>query len=190
MKRITVVAFAVLCLCMAATANASAHEFHASSLGAILGLSTNTQLFTTPGGTVDCAHAVTTGTVTQLLGKHQLVNVAYLNCTAGGGLATAHVSTAHYLLSADGLAAILLTIKILVLKTFLTPHCTITVGPQNLGTVKFDSNGTDILQLSEVHSIKSVSTGEPCGGTNEETTNGTYTGSNLVKLDGGSLGWL
>jgi hypothetical protein len=192
MKRITVVAFAVLCMCMAATASASAHLFHASSTtGKLLGLSDGPQVFTPgSGGEVSCAHAVVSGTVTQLLGLHQLVQVNYLNCLANG-VATTHVTPALYLISADGLVAIENTIKLLVLKTIITPHCTITVGPQNLLHLVYHTdplNASALLVLALAHSIKSVSTGEPCGPAGE-LTGGTYLGNLLVDLEGGSIGW-
>jgi hypothetical protein len=194
MKRIGVVAFAVLCMCMAATASASAHLFHTSTTGKLLGLSDGSQVFLarTGGATVTCTHAVVSGTVAQLLQLHQLAEVNYLNCTAAGGLATVHVSPALYLLSADGLVAIANTIKLLVLETFITPHCTITVGPQNLLHLAYDTdpgNSKALLVLALVHSIKSTSTGEPCGPAGE-LTGGTYLGNLLVDLEGGSIGWL
>jgi hypothetical protein len=105
------------------------------------------------------------------------------------GTATAHVTRAQYLFSADGLVAIENAIKILVLETTLTAHCTITVHPQNLGTIKYDTDSSStLLELSEVHSIKALSSGEPCGPAGE-LTGGTYTGSNLIELFAGTLKW-
>jgi hypothetical protein len=179
---------------MAATASASAHLFHASTTGKLLGLSDGPQIFTLKAGgsAFECNHAVVSGTVTQLLGLHQLVEVKYLNCTFGGGLATMHFSPALYLLSADGLVAIENTIKILVLKTVLTAHCTITVHPQNLLHWVYHTdpeNAKALLVLSLVHSIRSLSSGEPCGPAGESTS-GTFAGNFLVDLEGGSIGWL
>jgi hypothetical protein len=193
MKRITVVAFAVLCVCMAATASASAHLFHASKTGKLLGSATSEQVFLTePGGNnVTCTKAATTGTVTELLALQQAVEVVYSGCTAFS-FVNVDISPAKYLLSADGLAAITNTITILVLKTFLNEDCTITVHPQNLGTVKYNTdkpNASAILQLSEITGILSLSSGGKCG-TAGDHSGGTYTGSNLIILDGGAIGWL
>jgi hypothetical protein len=192
MRRISVVVFAVLCVCMAATTSASANLFHASKTGKILGLATSTQIFKTgAGAAVECEHAAITGTVTELLGLHQLVEVIYSKCLAGG-VATAHITPALYLFSADGLVAVENTIIITVLKTILTAQCTIKVGPQDLGTIKYEAdpgNSSALLELTFVKGIKSVSSGEPCGPAGESVT-GTDEGGSLLRLDGGSLGWL
>ena len=190
MKRIIVVALAVLGVCMTATVSASAHDFTASKLGTLLGKQTGNQVFTTTSGgsAVTCTTAATTGSITALLGLHQLVSVFYSGCTVP--LANkVDISTAKYLLSADGLAAIESAITIKV-ETILG-NCTITVDPQDLGTVKYDtdpSNSSALLELSAVTGIVSLSSGEPCGpkGT---LTGGTYTGNNLIIEDGGSLSW-
>jgi hypothetical protein len=186
-RRIIVVALAVLGVCLAATASASAHLFHASKTGKLLGLSEGNQVFTPKAGGAEviCKHAVTTGTITALLGLHQLVTVVYSNCAVLGQ--TTHISPAEYLLSADGLAAIVNTIFINVLG--LAP-CQITVKPQDLLHVAYDTdplNSAALLELSLVHSIVSTGSGGGCGTNN---TGGTYTGNNLVFEDGGALGWL
>ncbi len=190
MKRMIVVALAVLGVCMATTASASAHLFHASNTGKLLGLSTNNQIFTAFAGAktpVTCTHAATTGTVTALLALHQLVTVTYSKCEAF--LSPTTISPAEYLLSADGLAAIVNTIEI---KVGGFGNCTIKVLPQDLGTVKYEtdpSNSAALLELSAVTGIKSDGSGGECGTNN---TGGTYTGNNLIRLDGapGIISWL
>ncbi len=186
MKRMIVVALAVLGVCMAATASVSAHEFHASKTGKLLGLSTSSWVFTlkTGGGAVTCKHVTTTGTITALLALHQLVNVFYSGCEAF--LSPMEIGTAKYLLSADGLAAIENTI---VIKVGGVGNCTITLKPQDLGTVKFktdSSNSAALIEESAVAGIVSTGSGGECGTNN---TGGTYTGNNLIFEDGGSLSW-
>jgi hypothetical protein len=186
MKRIIVVALAVLGVCMAVTASASAHLFHATLLGGeLLGLSTGTQIFKTKAGgaAVECSHAVTLGLVAALLGLHQLVTVNYSGCLEAG-IVRIHISSAQYLLSADGLVAIEKTIKILVLGPPL--HCSITVPPQSLLGVTYKNSGKNIVEESKVHSIVSTGTGGECGTAN---TGGTYTGNNEISEDGGTLSW-
>jgi hypothetical protein len=189
MKRRIVVALAVLGVCMVTTASASAHLFHATKLGTLLGQQTGSQVFTTKTGglPVACTSAVTTGSVTALLGLHQLVTVTYTGCTVLS-IVKADISPAVYLLSADGLAAIEKTIEIKILGSG-TSNCSIKVLPQDLGTVKYKtdpSNSAALIEESEVEGITSDGSGGECGTAN---TGGTYTGNNLIRLDGGSLGW-
>ena len=192
MKRMIVLALAVVGMCMATTASASANLFHASKTGKLLGLSEGTQVFTTSsGGTaVKCEHAATTGTVTALLALHQLVTVVYTKCTVEGF--PADITPAQFLLSADGLAAVENTITIVaLLPVILGGTCTIKVGPQDLGTSKYDKdplNSAALLQLAAVTGITSTGSGGACG--TGELIGGTYTGNNLIILDGGSLSWL
>jgi hypothetical protein len=187
-KRMIVVALAVLGVCMAATSSASSHEFHATLLGGeLLGSAFNgsIQKFVpfSGGGAVECKKATTTGLVAALLGLHQLVSVFYSECTAFG-VTKVHISTAKYLLSADGLAAIENTILINVLSP---GNCTITVHPQDLGTVLYTTKGTELIEKSEVTGIASLGSGGLCG--TADNLGGTYTGENLIIEDGGSLGW-
>jgi hypothetical protein len=186
MKRMIVVALAVLSVCMAATASASAHDFTATvNPGTLLGKQTGVQVFTPKAGgaAVECSTATTLGSITALLGLHQLVHVIYGGCLVAG-IAKVHISLALYLLGADNLVAILNTIKILVLAPPL--HCTITVPPQHLLGVTYKNSGNNIVEESKVHSIVSTGTGGQCGTAN---TGGTYTGNNEVSEDGGTLSW-
>ncbi len=188
MRRMIVVALAVLGVCMAATASASAHLFHATAApGTLLGLQTSNQIFTTEAGgkEVICKHATTTGTIKEKLGLHQLVEVVYTECTVAGF--TADISPAQYLFSADGLAAIENTIVITALIPFV--GCSIKVGPQDLGTVKYENKGTEIIETSSVKGIVSTGSGGECGGAH---TGGTYEGTNLIMEAGAgnSLNWL
>lgn len=182
MKRMIGVALAVLGVCMVATASASAFLFHATLVpGTLLGKATNTQKFVafSGSGTVECTSATTTGSITQKLALTQLVTVVYSSCAAFGFPTS--ISAAKYVLSADGLAAIENTIVISVKGV-----CTITVKPQDLGTVKYKNSGNNILEESAVTGITSTGSGGVCGGAN---TGGTYTGNNEVSEDGGILSW-
>ncbi len=184
MKRIRVVALAVLCVCLAVTASASAQQFHATvAPGTLLGKALNVQKFVpfAGAGTVECTTAATTGSITAALSLHQLVTVNYGSCKAFG-FVNVDIGPAKYLLSADGLAAIEGTIGINVLGI-----CTLTVKAQDLGTVKYKNSGKNIVEESAVTGIVSTGSGGVCGTAN---TGGTYTGNNEVSEDGGgTLSW-
>jgi hypothetical protein len=187
MKRMIVVALAVVGVCMTATASASAHLFHSTlDSGTLLGLQTTVQIFIpfSGAGKVECRHATTLGSITALLGLHQLVTVHYSECEAFFQPVT--ISPAQYLLSADGLAAIENTI---VIQAGGLANCTLTVKPQDLGTVKYQTVGTEIIEESSVKGIVSTGSGGSCGTNN---TGGTYEGSNLVMEAGAgmSITWL
>ena len=184
MKRIIVVALAVLGVSMAAAASASAQSFHATVVpGTLLGRATSNQVFTpfAGAGTITCKNAFTEGKATVTLGLHQLVSVFYSSCTAFG-VFNVGISTAKYLLSADGLVAVENTIEI-----GIEGVCEITVKPQDLGTVKYKNSGKSIVVESSVTGIKSEGSGGPCGG--PTNTGGTYTGNNEISEDGGAFSW-
>jgi hypothetical protein len=168
-------------LSVVVAASASAALFHASKTGKLVGKATNTQTFTTGAGTVECTKAASSGTATALLTLVQLIQVTYSGCTAFT-FVTVEINTADYLFNADtGLVFLDNTLKIVIPKV-----CEVVVPPQSLLQVTYDNTSKKILELSNVHSIKSTGSGGVCGGAN---STGTYVGNNLLELEGGELSW-
>ena len=63
--------------------------------------------------------------------------------------------------------------------------CTVTVGPQSVGTVDYSNLSSRIKITSTATGIKYTSSGGSCGSSGE---NGTYTGaSDLGRVGGGSV---
>jgi hypothetical protein len=181
LKKLGVLVIAVLALGAFGAANASA-EFTASALGEIHGNALETQVFETVAGTIECAGATTTGSITALASTEQHVTVHYSNCKAFG-LVNVHISTATYLFTThEGTVHVVEPITITVTKTLFTAHCTVTVGKQTLSKVDFINNGNNVIVQPTIGGIHSVGSGGVCGGTN---STGTYTGKSEVSRVGG-----
>jgi hypothetical protein len=184
-RRIKILTIAVLGVCVlgvAGVAGASAQQFHASKTGTLTGKATNTQVFNTGSGAVECTKAFSSGTVTAVLALTQLVTVQYTGCTAFGFINT-EITPAQYIFNADnGEVKIENTITI----TPAGAGCKVTVGPQSLKTVKFKNSGSKLIEESAVKGIVSTSTGGLCGSSG---SSGTYTGNNEIELIGGTISW-
>lgn len=166
----------------AAGASAAPH-FKASAKGSLKGTQTGNQVFTTGAGEVSCTKAATTGTVTNLEAVEQEVAVKYTGCTAFSFVG-AEISEAKYNLHANGEVDVLNSIKI----TVPLAGCSVTVSPQKgLKAVTYTNVSGKIEEASKVESIVSKGTGGICGGENKT---GSYKGSNLVELVGGTVEWL
>jgi hypothetical protein len=173
------------CLLSAVMAtSASAAFFHASKTGTLTGKNDGLQTFNTGtgAGAVECTKAASSGTATALLTLVQLIQETYTGCTAFS-FAEVKINTADYLFNADnGLVFLDNTLKIEI----PLAGCEVVVPPQDLFTVTYDNTNNKILELSNVHSIKSTGSGGDCKGAG---SSGTYVGNNLLELEGGSLSW-
>lgn len=178
----TLTAASACLLSVVVAASASAAFFHASKTGKLTGQQTGNQTFNTGSGNVICTKAASSGTATALLVLTQLIQTTYTGCTAFE-FASVTINTADYLFNADnGLVLLDNTLKIEV----PLAGCNVIVPPQDLFTVTYDNQSGKLLELSNVHSIKSTGSGGLCGGVG---TAGTYVGNNLLELTGGELSW-
>ena len=163
---------------------ASGHEFESSVSGALSRVSNTNQVFTTGGGNeVVCTEDSVTGSAVAGKVLHILVSIGYLKCTVKVSIFSfpADVSTAKYLLSADGLVKLENTVSINILGI-----CNLTIKPQHFATgVAYKNNGNNVVEESNVTGIVSEGSGGECKG----GTTGTYTGNTEVALAGGKISW-
>lgn len=185
-KALGVALVAMLALSGVAVSSASASLFLAHPTGKITGRGTNTHVFTTNGGKVECETVAVSGTAPVLKSLHHSVNVKYTNCSAFGFIG-AEISEAKYLFSADLKVSVSNTITITV-KAF--PVCSVTVTPtgnQNLDGVHYANKGSDIKVDALARKITYTTTGGFCG---EGGSNGVYVGEAIVAQEsGGVLRW-
>ncbi len=187
MRRIRFIAVAVvaaLCMSVVAAASASAHEFVASKAGKTKSSATSNQVFNTGSGNVTCTKLAGKGEVkeTELKSETHKETVTYSGCTAFG-FVKVKITAAKYKFNANGSVE-------LENEVTITPEgagCTVKVaGKQVLSSVSFANEAGKINETSNVKGIHSVGSGGVCGGTNTE---GTYTGSALTELEGGTIEW-
>lgn len=174
---------AVLAFAAVGVASASAAEFQASAEGlALKGEATSAeQVFKTGSGTVECATATPSGATEALKATEQKVKVEYGSCKAFGA-SSVTVSPAEYDFNANGTVKIENDIVISV-KSILG-SCTVTVGPQDVGSVSYNNVGKGIEEESNVTGIEYTSSGGVCGSSGTE---GTYAGSAFVEAEGGTI---
>jgi len=181
---------AVFALCAIGAANAqAASKFTYSATGTLAGHATTNQVFTGGFGSVSCTKAASSGTITSTDFTEQEMEVNYSECKALG-VASAHVSPAKYLFTANKTIHTLNTITITVTKTLFTAHCTITITPQTPGgTIDYVPMGSTLTTIWTISGIKYHSSGGPCGSAGEHS-DGTFEGTDEVeRVGGGSIGW-
>jgi hypothetical protein len=165
---------------------ASGHVFEYSAVNAIKRVTNATQVFKTGGGlTVECTtDAVSSANSSAGNQLTLLADVSYSGCTATALKLGATVTTAKYLLSADETANLRNTVVI----NIPVANCHITVKAQNtLKTIKYKNTGKDLVVEPNVSGILSEGSGGECG--TGDTSKGTYTGSTVVELVGGTISW-
>jgi hypothetical protein len=191
MKRIKIIGLAIVAVfafSVAGVASASAHEFVASTTGALEAEALNNQVFTTAGGKVTCTKLKLEqpSEVTVLKAKEQTVKVVYEGCTAF--LATAENIKAEYTFSAEG------TVKIDKQITIKVPSigCESIVPAQGpLSAITYANLTRNAHEGIEEKANVSAITSEGKGGcAYAKESKGTYTGNSFVWLkNGGSLKW-
>lgn len=189
MRRIKVLALAVMALCVFgafSASNALAEEtllFEATGMGKLLSHAVNNQAFKTAAGTVECEGLKQTAGEAGLKTHLILAVIEYEKCTAFG-FVVAKISLADYLFHTNGKVSVDKLIKIEVPSDF---NCEISVSVQKeLGTVVYNNinPGTgkgDVEVLANVTGIKSKGA-NGCAYAEEKA--GTYTGNSLVELPG------
>lgn len=174
---------AALAFCLVGVASASAHEFVASKKGKTKANGTNTQVFTTPTGAVECTTLTATGTVKKTKSKTEASTVKYSGCKAFGLAAT--VSTAKYVFSAEGSVKISNTITVSV----PAGKCSVKVGPagnSKLKTISYVNKSGKVEVQANVKGITFTTTGGLCGSGGKTAT---YKGNALNELTGGTIEW-
>jgi hypothetical protein len=184
LKKLRMLTIVVFALSAVGAANASAAQFTYSATGTITGNALETQSFTFNGGSVQCKQALSSGTINSTASSQQELTVTYSSCIAFG-FATVDIPPATYLFTASG--SVHLQNTITITPTFSgSSLCTLTIGPQTMGTIDFANSGASNIKVSPtVSGIVYTSTKGVCG---EPGSNGTYTGaSELSRVGGGSI---
>lgn len=164
----------------AASVSATGHEFVASTTGKVKSKGTNTQIFKTGAGTIECTTVTGTGEIKVLKSATHKEVLTYTGCSGFGG--PIKVSSAHFEFNANGSAR-------LEKRVTITPEglgCEVLVEPQTLESIGYSNSSGKVTASANVFSIHSLGTGGVCGG---ENTEGSYTGSITAELEGGTLEW-
>jgi hypothetical protein len=185
-KNFGLLAAVALALCAAGDPSASAAHFTFSATGSLEGKAVENQVFTLNGGTVKCATAAGAGVIgsTDFTTLH--LRVKYSGCTAFG-FSTIDFSEATYQFTAgEGKDVHIKNTMTLTPTLFGASLCTVTVGPQTVGTVDYSNASASTVKVAPaVTGIKYTSSGGSCGTSGE---NGTYTGASEVsRVGGGSV---
>jgi hypothetical protein len=176
-----VAAFAVVAV-DAISVSASGDEFVASKVGKIKSKG-SAQTFKTSAGTIECSEV--TGSSEILAGElksvvHKEV-LTFVNCKGFGDPVA--ISAAHLELNANGSAK-------LEKKVTLKPEgagCEVLIEAQSLGGFGYsNAAGGKVNVEPTVTAIHSKGTGGICGG---ENTEGSYSGTIVSELEGGSVEW-
>jgi len=180
---------AVFALCALGAANAQAAPKFTSSTGegSLSGEATTNQVFTAGFGNVTCTAVDVSGTVAGTEKTEQESTVQYTNCKALG-VPTAHVTPATYLFTANGTVHVQNSITITITKSIVNAHCTLTITPQTLGGITYSNDSPNETVAANTSGIDYHSSGGACGSAGTHT-DGTYTGTTLVKSSSGSISW-
>jgi hypothetical protein len=178
---VMVAAFAVVAV-DAISVSASGDEFVSSKAGKIKSKG-GAQKFKTSAGTIECGEVTGTSEITSSELKsvtHKEV-LTFIDCVGFGSTVT--ISTAHLELNANGSAK-------LEKRVALKPEgagCEVFIEPQTLESFGYsNAGGGKVTVEPNVLKIHSRGTGGACGG---ENTEGSYSGTILSELEGGSIEW-
>ncbi|HEV7942207.1 MAG TPA: hypothetical protein VGP17_05335 [Solirubrobacteraceae bacterium] len=171
----------VVAIVAVASASASAAAFLSSGTGTLSGTQLESQVFKTGAGTVTCTKLKGTGSVTETMTESQNASIQYEECTAFG-IIEAKVTLAEYLFMANGEVTIQKTI------TITAPGCEIIVpGSKTVSSVSYKNKNSQIEIVPAVTNIESEGKGAFC--TYAKETKGTYSGTSLATLGGGTISW-
>ncbi len=172
--------FAIVAL-NAASVSASGHEFYASKTGKTKSKSTNAQIFKTGSGTLECKEVTGTGEMKEGKSTAHKEVFTYSGCYAFGGDVT--ISPAHFEFNANGPV----TLEKRMIITVGDDECEILVEPQTVEHANYENKSGGKVEAEAVAlKIHSVGAGNGCGGNNTE---GSYDGSVLGELEGGTIEW-
>jgi hypothetical protein len=184
MRKMKISAMAVIVVfamsALTATSAAAHPEFLTSVVGGKLtGKLTETQVFKTVFGNVECTALNVSGETIASRALQQHVTVFYSKCKAFGLAAT--ITPALYLFLSLG--SVHIVSPILITST----SCHLRVLPQTVQSVTYSTVGNEIILTPNVTGIAYEGTGATCSGSAKD---GTYEGKSLVSVIGGSIGWM
>jgi hypothetical protein len=185
MQRITMLGMALLAAfaiagVSAVSVSASGHEFIASKTGKTKSKQTNAQVFKTGAGTLECSEVSGTGEIKEGRSITHKEVLTYSGCTAFG--TSAKLTAGHFEFNANG--PVTLEKKITV--TLTGGECELLIEPQTVEHASYENEGGKLKATATAFNIVSKGTGYDCGA---ENTEGSYSGSVLGELEGGSLEW-
>ncbi len=167
----------------AGSVSATGHEFVATKTGKTKGKQTNAQVFKTGAGTLECNNVSSTGEITELKSAIHKETLTYTNCIAFG-YPSVKISPVHFEYSANGSARLESSVTI-------TPEgagCHITIPAQTVSGISYENKPTkEITASANASGIVNKGSGGACG--SEENSEGSYTGSVVAELEGGSIEW-
>jgi hypothetical protein len=186
MKRIMILGVALLAIfgvvaVDAVSVSASGDEFVASKTGKTKSKETNAQIFKTSAGTLECAEVSGAGEFKAGSSSSHKEVFTYSGCTAFGTRAT--MTPADFEFFAAGSVKLENTVEISV----GGGECEIVLEPQTVEKATYTNKSGGKLE-AEANALKihSKGTGSGCGGS---STSGSYTGSILGELEGGTIEW-
>jgi len=164
----------------AVSVSATGHEFIASTTGKTKSKSTGAQVFKTGAGTLECAEATGKGEIKELKSATHKETVTYSGCIAFGGSVT--ITAAHFEFSANGSVRLEKTV---IIKP-IGAECEILIEPQTLESVSYANQSGKVKAEPVFTNVTSKGTGGACGAENKE---GSFTGTTLGEVEGGTIEW-
>lgn len=181
--KVAIAIAAVLAFGIATAASASAKSFLASAKEKLLSTKVAKQVFTTEAGTSECGKAaITAGESSTTETTEQTATIQYEECRSFGFVETTF-SPVEYDFEADGEVEILKTISIKAI------GCEISVPPQSVNSIDYQTAGSNLLLEPLVTGILYTATGSTCAKTGE-FKNGTYKGHSEAMIAGGTLSFM
>jgi len=183
MKRIAMLGVALLATFGIVAANAvpvsaSGHEFIASKTAKTKSKQTDSQVFKTSAGTLECSKVSGSGEMKEGKSTTHKEVFTYSGCIAFGSKAT--MSQGYFEFSANGPVRLEKDILIVI----GTDECEIELEPQTVEGATYTNKSGKVEAEAVAFKIKSIGYG--CGGVNTE---GSYNGSVLGELEGGTVEW-
>lgn len=185
MKRIAILGVALLAVFgivagNAVTVSASGHEFIASKTAKTKSKQTDSQVFKTGSGTLECSKVSGTGEMKEGKSTAHKEVFTYSGCTAFDTKAT--MSPGYFEFNANGPVKLEKAITIVIGEH----ECEIEIESQTVEGAKYENKSGKVEAEADAFDIKSKAFGSGCGGSNSE---GNFNGSVLGELEGGTVEW-
>jgi hypothetical protein len=164
----------------AVSVSASGHEFIVSKTGKTKSKGTNSQVFKTGAGTIECSTVTGTGEMKESTSVTHKEVLTYSGCVGFGMAIT--VTPAHFEFNANGSAKLEKTVYV----TAESAGCEVLIEPQTLESLSYTNSSGKVTASATVTKIHSRGTGGSCGGENVE---GSYTGKIQAEVEGGTVEW-
>jgi hypothetical protein len=164
----------------AVSVSASGHEFIVSKTGKTKSKGTDTQVFKTGAGTIECSTVTGTGEMKEATSVTHKEVLTYSGCIGFG--MSIKVTAAHFEFNANGSAKLEKTVYV----SSESAGCEVLIEPQTLESLSFSNLSGKVTASATVTKIHSKGTGGACGG---ENTEGSYTGDIQGEVEGGTVEW-